>query len=103
MANLLVLSKINEKLLQYISTLTYLIPFGKSNSNDIIQNKQTVICLYSFYETKKVDMFEKVFFLLSMAVQEIISKNWTFLQPNMLSPQINGSSCNVHAILHSQF
>ena len=60
---------------------------------------QIVICLDSFYKTKKVDMFRRVF-LLSMAVQEINSKEWTLLQSNTLPAQTDGSSCGMDAILN---
>ena len=65
--------------------------------------EKIVICLDSFYKTKKVDMFERVFFLLSMVFREINSKEWTLLQPNTLPPQIDGSSCGMHAILNVWF
>ena len=39
--------------------------------------EKIVISLDSFYKTKKVDMFERVFF--SMVVREINSKEWTLL------------------------
>ena len=48
-------------------------------------------------------MFERVFFLLSMVVREASSKEWTLLQPNTLPPQIDGSSCGMHAILNVWF
>ena len=41
--------------------------------------EKIVICLDSFYETKKADMFERVYFLLSMVVREINSKECTLL------------------------
>ena len=34
-----------------------------------------------------------------MVAPEINSKEWTLLQPNTLPPQIDGSSCGMHAIL----
>ena len=52
-----------------------------------------------FYETRKGDMFGRVFFLLSMAVREINTKAWTLLQPNTLPPKTGGSSCGMHAVL----
>ena len=65
--------------------------------------EKIVICLDSFYKTMKVDMFEKVFFLLSMLVLEINRKEWTLLQPNTLPPQIDGRSCGMHAVLNVWF
>ena len=61
--------------------------------------EKIVICLNSFYKTKKADMF----FLLSMVVREISSRERTLLQPNTLPPQIDGSSCGMHAILNVWF
>ena len=58
-----------------------------------------VICLDSFYKTKKVDMFRSLF-LLSTAVQETNSKEWTLLHSNALPAQIDGSSCGMDAILN---
>ena len=65
--------------------------------------EKIVICLDSFYKTKKIDLFERVFFLLSMVVREINRKEWTLLQPNTLPPQFDGSSCGMHAILNMWF
>ena len=61
--------------------------------------EKIVICLNSFYKTKKADMF----FLLSMVVREINGREWKLLQPNTLPPQIDGSSCGMHAILNVWF
>ena len=38
-----------------------------------------------------------------MVVGEINSKEWTLLQPNTLQPQIDGSSCDMHAVLNVWF
>ena len=69
----------------------------------IYLKEKIVICLDSFHKTKKSDMSERVFFLLSMVVQEINSKEWTLLQPNTLPPEIDRSSCGMHAILNVWF
>ena len=45
-------------------------------------------------------MFQRVIFLLPMVVSETDSKKWTFVQPNTLPPQFDGSSCGMHAILN---
>ena len=65
--------------------------------------EKIVISLDFFYKRNKVDMFETVFFLLSMLVWEINRKEWALLQPNTLPPQIDGSSCGMHAILNVWF
>ena len=38
-----------------------------------------------------------------MVFREISSKEWTLLQPNTLPPQIDGSSCGIHAISNVWF
>ena len=60
------------------------ISFGKSNlkfiycrhrfSIIVYLKERLIICLDSFCKTKKVVMFERVFFLLSMAVREVKNK-----------------------------
>ena len=69
----------------------------------IYLKEKIVIYLDSFYKTKKADLFERVFFLLSMVVREINRKEWTLLQPNTLPLQLDGSSCGMHAILNMSF
>ena len=60
-----------------------------------------VMCLDSFYKTKKADMFERV--LLSVVVREVSSKEWILLQSNTIPAQIDGSSCGMYTVFNVWF
>ena len=62
---------------------------------------KVVMCLDSFYKTKKADMFERV--LLSVVVREVSSKEWILLQSNTIPAQIDGSSCGMYTVFNVWF
>ena len=54
--------------------------------------EKNVICLDSFYKTKKVDLFEKVFHLISIVIPDVDIEEWKLFQPYTLPPQVDGTS-----------
>ena len=65
--------------------------------------EKIIFCFDSLYTKIKVNVFERVLFIMSFILNKIEVSYWLLLQPLNLPKQVYASSCGIHAILNIWF